>query len=142
MATSASIRAGLASNLSAITDCQTSAYVLANPTVPVLYIKPDPEEGVVYDASMGRGHDVWRFLITGYVGNPSDIGAQKNLDEWVDSSGATSVKAAVESDRTLGGVADFVRVVDCTGYSEYAVAGLNHTVLGAVWTVEVLASGT
>lgn len=142
MATVEDIRAGIAANLSAITNCQVSAYVLSNPTPPCLYVKPDPDDGVVYDSSMGRGHDTWTFQVFGLVGAVADIGSQKRLDRWVDSAGAESVKAKLESDRTLGGAADFCRVVSCSGYSEYAVAGLNTAVLGAVWTVEVLASGT
>lgn len=142
MATVEDIRAGIVSNLSAIADCQVFGYVLANPTPPCLYVKPDPDQGVVYDSTMGRGHDTWTFIVTGLVGAVADIGSQKLLDLWVDSAGAKSVKAKLESDRTLGGAADYVRVVSCQGYDEYAHAGLNTTVLGAVWTVEVLASGT
>ena len=55
-------------------------------------------------------------------------------------TGATSVKAAVESDRTLGGVVESLRVTQCSGYQTYTLPG-DRQVLGAEWTVEIHAAG-
>jgi hypothetical protein len=102
---------------------------------------PDAVDGVSYDAAMGRGHDEWWWRVQGIVSTTSDKGAQVSLDAWVDSAGDQSVKQALEADRTLGGEAADVQVVDCTGYQEYIREG-GISVLSCVWLVRVLASGT
>lgn len=138
----ADIRAGLAANLSAaITDAQITGYLMSSPTPPCFEIEP---LSVAYDKAMGRGHDEWRLTVRGIVSVTSDIGAQKRLDRWLKSSGGESVKAALESDRTLGGVCDDLRVEDIPepAYRHYAsqsAPGANY--LGAEWTVLVIASG-
>lgn len=131
------IREGLAANLATISGLQQSAYLLSNPTPPAAEVQPDEVE---YDRSFQRGTDRWQLIVRCFVGATSDVGAQKRLDRMLASSGADSVKQALESDRTLGGAADDVRVVRCTGYRIFARDG-GASVLGAEWTVQVLAQG-
>lgn len=138
MATLADVREGLAANLSAIPGCQVSAYMLANPTPPTIHLFP---ADINYDQTMGRGHDQWMFTVQAFVGSVSDIGSQKKLDEMLAPAGASSVKAAIESDLTLGGTADDLRVTTCSGYRELRREG-GGPVLLAEWSVEVLVSGT
>lgn len=136
MTTLAAIRAGLAANLANVPGAQVSAYVLANPTLPTIWVRPATEP-VNYHQAMGNGLDEWMMLVQAYVGTPSDIGAQKQLDEFLASSGATSVKAAIESDKTLGGAASDLMVTNCSGYLEYSRPD-GTTALGAEWNVRVL----
>ena len=75
-------------------------------------------------------------LVTGMVGNVSDIGAQKRLDRWVDSAGAESVKAKVETDRTLGGVVERVDVEGPTDYGVFIDPG-GGALLGCTWKARV-----
>ncbi len=138
MASLANIREGVAANLSTISGVQVSAYMLANPTPPSLQVFPAEVE---YDAAMARGLDRWTLTVQAHVGTQTDVGAQKKLDELLAPSGSSSVKAAAESDRTLGGVVSDCRVVSCSGYRVY-VHPSGTAVLGAEWTVEILASGT
>ena len=56
----------------------------------------------------------------------------------ITSTGATSVKAAIESDPTLGGAAMSVRVVSATDYGEYEVTQ-GTSFLGVTFNVEVIA---
>lgn len=112
--------------------------MLANPTPPTLQVFPAEVE---YDASMARGFDRWTLTVQAYVGSQTDKGAQLKLDTLLAPSGASSVKARVEADRTLGGVVDDCRVVGCSGYRVY-VHPNGTAVLGAEWTVELYASGT
>jgi len=136
--TLAELRAGLATNLATIADTQISAYMLAQPTPPTIQILP---EEIDYDGAMQRGMDTWRITVQAFVGLVSDIGAQKRLDLMLAPTGSTSVKAAVESDTTLGGKCDDLRVTQATGYKIYSLQGQAAAVLGAEWTVEIVAVG-
>ena len=140
MSTLADIRAGLAANLSTLLGVQVSAYVLANPTLPVIWIRPSSASGTDYHRAMQDGAEDWNMLVQAYVGTVSDIAAQKKLDEFLASKGATSVKAALESDRTLGGAAEDLIVQSCSGYLEYARPD-GSTALGAEWQVLVRTAG-
>ena len=140
MGSLADIRAGIAANLATVLDGvgggQVSAYVLNNPTLPVIWVRLDPSEGIEYHRAMRDGVEFWTMRVEAYVGAVSDIGAQKNLDLLLESSGATSVKAAIESDLTLGGAAQKVRVERCAGYQEYGRPD-GTSALGSDWTVVV-----
>lgn len=140
MTTLAAIRDGLRANLASIPGVQVSAYVLSNPVLPVVWIRP-ASDAVDYHRAMGNGLDEWSMLVQAYVGTPSDLGAQKKLDELLASSGSSSVKAAIESDKTLNGAASDLIVDSCTGYLEYARPD-GSTALGAEWNVRVFQPGT
>ena len=136
MSVIADIRAGLANNLRSIKGVQVSAYILSNPTLPTLWVRPAPEGFVSYHQSMG-GVEEWRFHVQAYFGISSDIGAQKALDQLLASTGPTSVKAAIESDPTLGGIVAQAVVEDCLGYQEYARPD-GASAFGAEWRVRVI----
>lgn len=138
MATLQQVREGLATNLSSISGCQVSAYLLSNPTPPALEVYPDPTEGIEYHRAMGNGLATYTMAVRGIVAASTDIGGQKNLDEWLEPSGSSSVKAAIEADRTLGGAVKDAYVRDVTGYQEYVKPGTNTAYYAAVWTVVVL----
>jgi hypothetical protein len=59
------------------------------------------------------------------------------LDAYLASSGASSVKAQVESDQTLDGSAQSCRVVEATNYGVYTVNNIDY--LGVEFEVEVIA---
>lgn len=138
MAALADIRAAIAANLTtSLEDIQISPYMLANPTPPGGHVFPAE---VLYDQAMGRGLDEWHLTVQLFVALATDIGAQERLDAYLAASGSQSVKAAIESDRTLGGAASDVRVESSSGYHTYLKPdGVG--VLGAEWTVRVLAPG-
>lgn len=138
MASLTDIRVALADNLSSIAGLQQSAYMLSNPTPPTAEVMPS---SIRYDRSMARGLDTHNLTVRVLVGQSSDRGAQKRLDGFLAGSGATSIKAAIESDTTLGGAASDLRVMECSGYRVYGREG-NASVLGAEWQVEVVAKGT
>jgi hypothetical protein len=132
----AAIRAGIAANISAISDLQVSAYMLANPTPPNVQVIPGDTD---YDLAMHRGLDELTMRVVVSVGLVADIGAQKNLDEYLAGSGPRSIKQAVESDPTLGGVVADVTVTAATGPKVLATE--QGGVLFSEWTVQVLATG-
>jgi hypothetical protein len=136
MATIAEIRAGLAANLTTIDGFQveaTGAYMLGAPTPPSIEAFPEESE---YDLTMQRGTDGRNWTVRAFVGLATDIAAQKKLDLLLAPSGPMSVKAAVEADRTLGGVIDDLRVTRDTGYRLYQPTP-QIQVLGCEWTVEI-----
>ena len=59
-----------------------------------------------HQTGMGTGGVVMDFTITIVVGRASERTAQDELDKYTAFSGAQSIRAAIEADRTLGGVAD------------------------------------
>jgi hypothetical protein len=137
MATMEQLRAALAATLVSVPKLQESAYLLSNPTPPAAEVEPGQ---IDYDLAMNRGADKWHFILRVFVGLTADIAAQKKLDTFIDPTGPSSIKTLVEVDRTLGGVCDFVRIVKCSGYRSYERHGGTGLVLGAEWSVEVLAS--
>lgn len=132
MASLAEIREGLAANLATIGGFQVSAYALGNPTPPSAEIVPARIE---YDHAGSRGLDVYVVTVRVFVGLASDVGAQKQLDEFLDKDGTSSVKEAIESDPTLGGVVDDLSVKSSSGYRVFEAGG--RPVLGAEWDVEL-----
>ena len=138
MAVLADIRVALAAALQPALDAvgggQPSAYTLESPTPPTLWVM-GPDQ-IVYDMTMRRsGFDQWTMIVQGFVGSPLDKAAQVNLDLWLAPSGATSVKAAIEADRTLGGIVDDLTVTEASGYRRYQFQTNGPTVLGCDWSV-------
>lgn len=116
MADLAAIRAELASRLAVLPGgVQASAYWQTNPTPPTLQVVGVAAD---YDATFGRGGDVLTATVQGLAGAAVDRGAQEQIDNWCDTTGTTSVKAAIETERpaavTLGGLVASCRV---TGHS-------------------------
>lgn len=128
------IREGIAANLSAIPDLQVSAYMLSNPTPPGAHVLPDT---ATYDLAMRGGLHELAMLVQVFVATTTDIGAQVTLDQYLAAAGALSVKAAVESDRTLGGAVADTHVQGFT-YRQYPRAE-GDPLLGADFNVQVYA---
>lgn len=134
MADMQDLREALALNLSQIENIQVSAYMLANPTPPAIHVIPAQTE---YHQTMGSGGaEWWQFTIQAFVAATSDIGSQQRLDRMLGSDGPDSVKAALESDPTLGGLCDDLIVTSRTGYQVFVPDGRG-ALLGAEWTVRV-----
>lgn len=141
MANLAAIRAGIAANLRTAfpTNVQITGYNLANPLAPAFEIEVDR---VIYDGAMSRGHDEWLFTVRGFATSGTDQAAQMRLDPWLDSTGAESVKAALESDRTLGGTVSDARVVQVTRVATFTpAASAGTSFYGAEWQLRVIAAG-
>jgi hypothetical protein len=140
MSSLALIRAGLVANLNTLKnsyrDMQISPYVLSNPTPPVIWVKPTQGNVTEYHQAMRNGQETWSLTVQAFVGAGGDKSAQILLDELVATSGAHSVKAAIEADLTLGGATDDLIVRRCISYQEYQRPD-GTIALGAEWIVEV-----
>ncbi len=143
MADLALIRQALADQLASVTGAQVSAYMLGNPTPPCIHVFPGGNAGdfEYHQASLG-GVELWPFTIQAFVPSTSDIGAQKNLDSYIQSTGSQSVKAGLEGgDTTLGGLIHDLIVVSCTPYQVFVFDGQRQPCIGAEWRVNVFVTG-
>lgn len=132
-ATSFEVREAIAQVLRRqIRGLQAQPYVMANPTPPSADVRRGPVE---YDQAMHGGVTHWTFLVRVYVAGATDRGAQNRLDVYLNPTGAGSIKAAIESDTTLGGIVSDLQVTTATGEQAYELNGTQ--VLGSEWTVEV-----
>jgi len=129
----ADIRAGLIANLSTIPNVQWSPYMLASPTPPAGHIIPG---GIDYDEAMHRGYDATTMTVQVFVGLVTDQGSQVVLDQYLASSGINSVKAAIESDITLGGKVSACRVTNASPFQVITLS--ERQVLTVSWTVYVI----
>jgi len=126
------LRDGLADRMSTIRGLRTSATVPDAPRPPVAVVMPDR---VVYDLNARRGADTFLFTIILLVGRADDRAAQNNLDAYI--VGDSSIKAAIEADRTLGGVANTCRVTEMNSYASMIIGETVY--LAANFAVEVTA---
>lgn len=133
------IRAGVMSNLSSLT-VNGDGYFMTPPEPPFFEVS-FPDDSYVYDVTMGRGTDALTIIVRGVIQLGETTESQKALDEWLEPSGSTSVKALLEADKTLGGAVDDLRVVRATGPKLLATPEVpNALFMCAEWTVDLLVS--
>ncbi len=95
------VRQGLTTALDTITGLRCFDYVPDSLSPPAAVVEPlEIEYGVSMTAS---GIDYYRGFVLVIVGRMSDRSSQDRLDAYLASSGASSVVAAIEADRTLSG---------------------------------------
>lgn len=100
MATLSQIRAGLATNLRTISGLRVTEEIPDNPQPPVAVIALNSIE---YNRNFG-GMTLYNFQVQVIVGRAAERHAQRALDLYVAPDGSSSVKSAVESNRTMTGV--------------------------------------
>jgi hypothetical protein len=130
----AEIRQGLATNLATISGLRTSAELIDNPSPPVALVSL---ESIEYDQAYQSGLTLYTFQITVIVGRAAERTMQRKLDLYMFPSGEQSVKVAVESDRTLSGACQDLRVVSSGSVGSIQIN--DQTYLAAEFTVTVYA---
>ena len=65
---------------------------------------------MTYDFTLNRGFDSATLSVLVLVGRMSESAAQDRLDGYLQSSGSSSIKAAIEADKTLSGAVQTLRV--------------------------------
>lgn len=128
------LREQIAANLAAITGCQVSPWALSSPHLPALQVVAVDE--IEYDITFGSSEATWTFVIHGFAGSINEEGAQRTLAGWCSPTGAQSVRAAVRTDRTLGGNCDDLRVTRYTGDKVFTIDN-SVAVQGGEWLVQV-----
>ena len=111
------IRAGVITNLGTALGANSFNHkdgYLLSPINPPCFEIDFPTDGYLYGPTFSRGTDTLEVIVRGVVQVGDTTEAQAQLDEWLAPSGATSVKAALEAERTLGGKVDDLYVVSVT----------------------------
>ena len=129
------LRSGLATNLATISGLRVAAEIPDNPSPPIGIVSLRTVE---YDQAFQRGLAVYTFTVTVIVGRAAEREAQRRLNDYCDNSGTSSVKLAIESDKTLGGSAFDCRV---TSMDNIGALQMNDaTYLAADFTVSAYAN--
>jgi hypothetical protein len=127
------MREALATNLGTISGIRTYADIPDNPAMPAAVVQL---QSVTYNSAFANGLTEYSFVITAIFGRIATAPAQRNLDALI-STGERSLKAAVESDRTLDGEAFDVRVAEMTNLTSVTIGDI--TYLSADFAVTVFA---
>ena len=128
------IRDALATRLATISGLRVSAEIPDNPNPPVAVVQIN---NVSFDTAFQGGLTTYSFIVSVIVSRVAERRAQDRLDAYASTSGASSVKEAIEADRSLGGTVADTRVVEMTGVS--AVLLGEATYLAANFAVTVYA---
>lgn len=99
----------------------------------------DGLDGAIVETSTAGG-SAWqtvRLLVRFYLGRTSELSSQTLADRYRTPTGPTSVKALIESDRTLGGLARYVMVGPPGALEAAQVGQIDYLIVD--WPVEVLA---
>ena len=128
------IRSALATNLATISGLRTAAEIPDLPNPPIAVVSLD---SVTYDQAYAKGMTSYTFTVTVIVGRSAEREAQRKLDGFI-STGANSIKNAVESDKTLGGYSYDCRVVSMNSVGSVTIS--DTTYLAADFTVTVIAN--
>lgn len=119
--TIANIRSGLASNLATISGLRVSTDVPDQVNIPEAILQLGT---INYDQAFQNGLVEYNFVVSVFVGRASDRTAQRKLDSYADTT--SGIKEAIESDKTLGGAAFDVRVVDMSNISAVSLGEVSY----------------
>lgn len=136
MAAPSTVKAGLKSRVETIAGLTGYDKPGGTLVLPAALILSGP---IVFDETMGRGSDTLSFDVLLLVAEPTTELAAEDLDPYLDGSGSTSVKAALEDETTPITGVDFVSVPQVTEYGDVQYAGKQY--LGARFQVEVNCDG-
>lgn len=118
------VRQGLATALDTITGLRCYDYVPDGLAPPAAVV--EPLEVTYHDASISTGTNYYRAYILVIVGRMADRASQDKIDGYVANTGASSVRAALEADRTLGGACSSLIVLQALPRS-VVVSGVDMT---------------
>lgn len=133
-ATITEVKQGLATRLATIPNLRAFAYIPDQLNAPIGYPTLDT---IQYHRTMAVAMTEMTFTVSVIVCKADSRAAQSQVDPYVSATGAYSVKAALEGDRTLGGKVDDLIVNSAGGYNivnaedgDYLAVDFNVTVYG------------
>ena len=130
------VRTNLKTALSTITGMRVFDYVPDSTNIPTNNAFAIVGQlSMNYDYTLNRGFDSASCQIIVVVGRMSEKDGQSRLDGLLASSGSTSIKAAVEVDKTLGGAVQTLRVVSA---SPGTITSANIDYLSDQYAVELI----
>lgn len=134
MPTVQELREGLATRLRTISGLRAASTQPDNPNPPMAIVNLD---SITFDEAYNRGLDAYQFTILVLAGRVAERTSQNRLEAYLNPSGTSSIKQAIQGDRTLGGKAQTLRVTEVTSYGSISVGDV--TYLAANLTVVVYA---
>lgn len=111
-ATIAEIKAGLATRLATITGLRAYAYQPDQLNAPIAFANL---ESITYNRAMRGGAVEHIYTVTVVVARATERTAESAVDAYTNYDGASSVRAAIEGDRTLGGKVSDLLVESASG---------------------------
>lgn len=109
MPTITQIRDGIATNLATISGLRTASEIPDNPSPPIAIVQL---QRVAFDGAFQGGMTTYDLIVSVVVGRVAEREAGRRLDAYTSTSGASSIKEAIESDRTLNGLVFDLRVIE------------------------------
>jgi len=128
------IRSGLATNLGTITGLRSGPTIPDNVNPPYAIIQPS---SVDYHRAFNNALSTYNYTITLVVGRVSERTAQNNLDAYCSPTGSSSIRVAIESDKTLGGIVFDTIVTGMRNYGSVTIG--ENTYLAAEFDIAVQA---
>ena len=92
-----------------------------------------------FDSTLSRGSDDLVFLVHIFTSAADAKSGQRKLYDYIDGSGGKSVKAAIDADSTLGGIAMYAVVERAEDFGKVTVADIPF--YGVKFTVRVCVAG-
>lgn len=126
------IREGLKANLQAIKGMRVHDIIPNTPVAPCAIVG---QLDFTFDLNNGRGLDQANLDVIVLVQRFSDRTGQNELDKYLAGDGDYSIKAAIESDRSLGGTCDTLRVTsaEAGSYTSGDIEFLSYRYRLTVW---------
>ena len=136
MASISEIRAGIATNLGTITGLRSNATgtIPDNVNPPYAIVAPS---SVDYHRAFNNALSTYNFTVTVVVGRVDERTAQRSLDAYCSPTGDKSIRVAIESDKTLGGIVYDTIVTGMRNYGSVTIG--ENTYLAAEFDLTVQA---
>lgn len=136
MASISEIRAGIATNLGTITGLRSNATgtIPDNVNPPYAIVSPS---SVDYHRAFNNALSTYNFTVTVVVGRVDERTAQRSLDAYCSPTGDKSIRVAIESDKTLGGIVYDTIVTGMRNYGSVTIG--ENTYLAAEFDLTVQA---
>ena len=126
------VRDGLKTRLETITGLRAYDLIPDTVTPPAAVVG---QLDFTFDIDNARGLDQAQVDVLVIVQRFSERSGQNLLDQYLSGSGASSIKAAIEGDRTLGGVVNTLRVTGAEAgtYESQGVEFLSYRYRITIW---------
>lgn len=131
-ATISQVSEGIATRLATITGLRTFSYQPDNAYPPFAFPSLNSIE---YHKAFSGGMQTYSFTVTVVTGRVDEKSGQDELDAFASYDGAKSVRAALEADKTLGGVVDTLILSSSANVSAMSVGDSNFITLDFTLTV-------
>lgn len=105
--------------LQTVSGLRASAYLPDQVNPPQAVVTP---QGIDYHDAFRNGNPPIRFVVTVFVGRMSDRTAQDSLYSYMSATGDMSIRQAIETDPTLGGVVQAVSVMSANNITFAEIA--------------------